>query len=254
MKTETELRLPKDKAEIHKLNLELAAAKQAMESFSYSVSHDLRAPLRHILGYLEMAQTTAGPALDDTGRQHLALSAQSARQMGQMLEALMELSRLARVEMRCQEVGLTDLVEGVRVELRTEHQGREIEWQIGELPGVKGDPELLRQVIVQLLSNAIKYTRTRSPAVIQIGAATRDSETSVFIRDNGVGFDMNYAARLFGAFQRFHRLAEFEGTGTGLAAVQCIIQRHGGRTWAESEVDGGTTFHFSIPTLPGMTQ
>jgi light-regulated signal transduction histidine kinase (bacteriophytochrome) len=229
---------------------QLEAANQELEAFSYSVSHDLRAPLRHILGYVDILQTEASQTLNETSRQHLQTIAQSATQMGQLIDALLEFSRMSRAEMRCQRVSLAALVEDVRRELRSEIKGREIDWQIGDLPEVQGDPLMLRQAIVNLLSNAIKYTRTRSKAKIEIGAKNGGRETIFFVRDNGVGFDMNHAGKLFGVFQRFHRSSEFEGTGIGLAKVRRIIHRHGGRTWAEGKADGGATFNFSIPKPP----
>ena len=228
----------------------LEAANQELKAFSYSVSHDLRAPLRHIVGYVDILQTAAGQTLDETSRQHLQTLARSATQMGQMIDALLELSRLNRAEMRFKRVNLAALVEDVRRELRGEITDRDIDWQIGDLPEVRGDPVMLRQAIVKLLSNAIKYTRTRPKAKIEIGAENGGRETTFFVRDNGVGFDMNYADKLFGVFQRLHRSSEFEGAGAGLAIVRRIIHQHGGRTWAEGISDGGATLYFSIPKPP----
>jgi len=229
---------------------QLEALNRELQAFSYSVSHDLRAPLRHIVGYVDILQAAAGQTLDETSRQHLQTIARSATQMGQMIDALLELSRLDRAEMRFKRVNLAALVEDVRKELRSEIKDREIDWQIGDLPEVQGDPVMLRQAIVNLLSNAIKYTRTRPKAKIEIGAKHGGHETTFFVRDNGVGFDMNYADKLFGVFQRFHRSSEFEGTGVGLAIVRRIIHQHGGRTWAEGKADGGATLYFSIPKPP----
>jgi light-regulated signal transduction histidine kinase (bacteriophytochrome) len=236
--------------EIRRLNIALEAANREQEAFRYSVSHDLRAPLRHILGYVDILQTAAGQTLDETSRRHLQTIAQSATQMGQMLDALLELSRMGRAEMRSESVSLAALVKDVRRELRSESKGREIDWQIGDLPEVQGDSLMLRQAIVNLLSNAMKYTRPRPKAKIEIGAKNGGRETILFVRDNGVGFDMNYAGKLFGVFQQFHPSSEFEGAGIGLANVRRIILRHGGRTWAEGKVDGGATFYFSIPNSP----
>ncbi len=237
--------------EIQRLNAQLAAANQELEALSYSISHDLRTPLRHILGYADILQTGTSPTLDKTSRRHLQTIAQSAAQMDQMIDGLAEFSRLGRVEMRCQRVSLAALVEDVCQALRGEIKDREIDWQIGDLPEVQADPVLLRQAIVNLLSNAVKFTRPRTKARIEIGSKNDGRETIFFVRDNGVGFDLNCAARLFGAFQRFHRPGEFEGTGLGLANVRRIIQRHAGRTWAEAKAEGGATFYFSIPNPSG---
>ena len=225
-------------------------ANQEMEAFSYAVSHDLRAPLRHILGYVDILKTAARRTLDKTSRRYLETIAQSAARMGQMFDALLELSRVGRVKMRWQRVSLAALVQEVRRELRGEIKGRRIDWQIGSLPGVTGDPSLLRQAIVSLVSNAIKYTRPRRQAKIEIGAKNSHGETTFFVRDNGVGFDMHCAAKLFGVFQRTHRPGEFEGIGAGLAKVRRILHLHGGRAWAEGKPDGGATFYFSIPNAP----
>jgi PAS domain S-box-containing protein len=229
---------------------QLEALNQELQAFTYSVSHDLRSPLRHIVGYVDILQTTASHALDETSRQHLQTIARSATQMGRMIDALLELSRLDRAAMRLQRVSLAALVEDARRELRAEIKGRHIDWQIGDLPDVQGDPVMLRQAVVNLLSNAVKYTRTRAKAKIQIGAKDGGRETICFVRDNGVGLDMNYADKLFGVFQRFHESTEFEGTGVGLAIVRRIIHQHGGRTWAVAKPDGGATLYFSIPKRP----
>ena len=233
-----------------KLRQRLDALKQELEAFSYAVSHDLRAPLRHILGYVDILQTVASQTPDETSRQHLHTIARSAAQMGQMIDALLEFSRIGRAEMRFARVSLAALVRDVRRELCSEVKGRKIDWQVGVLPEVQGDRQMLRQVVVNLLSNAMKYTRARSKPKIEIGAIDGGGETVFFVRDNGVGFDMNCAAKLFGVFQRFHRSSEFEGTGIGLAKVRRIIYQHGGRTWAEGKADGGATFYFSIPKRP----
>lgn len=236
--------------EIRRLKLELQAANQALESFTDSVSHDLRAPLRHILGYVEILQMTAADQLNEASRGHLQTITQSAAQLGRMFEALVKYSRLSRAELRFAPVDLAELVKNVRRELRDQSKGREIEWQIGDLPTVQGDPDLLRQVIVNLLSNAVKFTRTRAKAKIEIGANRDGHETICFVHDNGVGFDQNYAGKLFGLYQRFHAANEFEGIGFGLANVRNIVTRHGGRTWAAGNLNRGATFYFSIPNPP----
>lgn len=249
MKTKPATQAKRDEAEIQRLNSELEAANQNLEAFNYSVSHDLRAPLRHILGFVDILQTTASQKLDETSRQHLQTIEQSANQMGHMLEALLAFSRMSRAEMHVERVSLAALVKGAQRELRVEIKGRDIDWQVGDLPEVQGDSVMLRQAVVNLLSNSIKFTRPRPKAKIEIGAKNGGNETIFFVRDNGVGFDMNYAHKLFEVFQRFHPANEFEGAGIGLANVRRIIHRHGGRTWAEGKVDGGATFYFSIPKL-----
>lgn len=238
-------------AEILRLNAELATARQELDALSYSVSHDLRAPLRHILGYVEILQAAVGPKVDAASRRQLQTVAESAARMWAMIDALLEFSRMGRARMHCQPVNLAALVTEARRELSRETKGRVIHWHIGTVPEVRGDPALLRQAVVQLLGNAIKFTRPQARATIEVGAKTSAHETICFVRDNGVGLDMKGAPRLFGAFQRFHRAGEFDGAGIGLAAVRRIIHRHGGRTWAEAKVGGGATFYFSLPRVPG---
>ena len=227
---------------------ELQAANRELEAFSYSVSHDLRAPLLHIGGYADILQSEAADKLDETSRKHLEAITEGARQMSRLIDALLDFSRMGRTEMQQDKVLISRLVEEARRELRGEIAGRKIEWTIGELPEARGDPVMLRQVFVNLISNALKYTRGRQPAKIEIGAQTGENETVYFIRDNGVGFDMQYAGKLFGVFQRLHSAREFAGTGIGLANAQRIVQRHGGRIWAEGAVDQGATFYFSLPS------
>jgi PAS domain S-box-containing protein len=228
---------------------QLEAANNELEAFSYSVSHDLRAPLRHIAGYVEILQGEAADKLDQQAREHLQTVADSAQNLGELIDALLAFSRMGRTEMRQEHVGLTILVEEARRELRRDCEGRDIDWQIAKLPEVQGDPIMLRQVIINLISNALKYSRKRKQARIEIGATDSDDEVTFFVRDNGVGFDMKYANKLFGVFQRLHNGNEFEGVGIGLANVRRIIHRHGGRTWAEGQPDGGATFYFSVPKL-----
>ena len=226
---------------------ELEVAVQELESFSYSVSHDLRAPLRHIAAYVEILQSDAATSLTEESKQHLQTIADSAIHLGNLIDALLAFSRMGRGEMRQQTISLTTLVHEARRELRRDIEKRTIDWRIDPLPKVQGDPMMLRQVMVNLLSNALKYTRARAPARIEIGATDAGHEYIVFVRDNGVGFDPQYGDKLFGVFQRLHRSSEFEGTGIGLANVRRIISRHGGRTWAEGAIDGGATFYFSLP-------
>ncbi len=225
---------------------QLEAANQELEAFSYSVSHDLRSPLRHIVGYIEILQAEA-THLEEATRSQLQNIAESAREMGELIDALLQVSRMGRAEMRWEPVNLGALVEEARRQSQRDTEGRDIEWKIGSLPRVRGDPMMLRQAIVNLVANALKYTRTRARARIEIGAIPAAGEIVCFVRDNGVGFDPQYADKLFGVFQRLHPVREFEGIGIGLANVRRIIHRHGGRTWAEGAVDCGATFYFSLP-------
>jgi len=226
---------------------ELEAANKELEAFSYSVSHDLRAPLRHIDGFVEILLSTKAASLDRDSQRYLATIADSTKQMGRLIDDLLTFSRTARAELKKTRFRLADLVRTVRRELETECQHRQIEWAVHDLPDVEADPALLKQVMANLIGNALKYTRPRNPARIEIGADPAPEEHVIFVRDNGVGFDMRYAHKLFGVFQRLHRAADFEGTGVGLANVRRIIHRHGGRTWAEGDLDKGATFFFSLP-------
>jgi PAS domain S-box-containing protein len=226
---------------------ELEAANKELEAFSYSVSHDLRAPLRHIEGFVEILRATKGPELDEESQSYLQTIADSTKQMGQLIDDLLTFSRTARAELRKSRISLNEIVHNILRELKPDLVNREVEWIIGILPQVEGDPNLLHQVLSNLIGNALKYTRPRNPARIEIGSERTDDETIIFVKDNGVGFDMRYAHKLFGVFQRLHRASEFEGTGIGLANVRRIIHRHGGRTWAEARVDAGATIYFSLP-------
>jgi PAS domain S-box-containing protein len=229
---------------------ELQTANQELESFSYSVSHDLRAPLRHISGYLELLKDEAGSSFDERAQRYLETAAQSAVRLGKLIDDLLAFSKMGRAEVKKSEVDLRWLVEALKVESEAEAKGRNIEWVIGSMPVVEADPILLRQVMMNLLSNALKFTRKREVARIEVGCMPEkegDRGVTVYVRDNGAGFDMKYANKLFGVFQRLHGTDEFEGTGIGLANVRRIIQRHGGRIWAEGEVDRGTTFYLTLP-------
>ncbi|HYL37122.1 MAG TPA: PAS domain S-box protein, partial [Bryobacteraceae bacterium] len=239
--------------EIQRLNQELqahvsdlTAVNQELESFNYSISHDLRAPLRHIDAYAKILLDQPGLGLGEEGRNYVQHVRQGARRMGLMVDGLLELSRTSRREPATRVTGLKSLVEDVIFELNSELQDREIEWRIGELPVVDCDPTLTRQVFANLLANAVKFTRPRKPAVIEVGQTWCEGQTALFVRDNGVGFSMKYASKLFGIFQRLHRREDFEGTGIGLVTVQRIIQKHGGRVWAEAELDKGATFYFTL--------
>lgn len=239
---------------VRRRTTQLEAANAELEAFSYSVSHDLRAPLRHIVGYVDILQVEAEDKLDDEACEHLQTIANAAKQMGDLIDALLEFSRMGRAELRKQRVNLGQLVEAAQRALRPEYQDRQVEWKIGPLPNVEGDSIMLNQVIINLVSNALKYTRPRKKAVIEIGAKQSDHKIIFYIRDNGVGFDMAYSDKLFGVFQRLHPAREFEGTGIGLANVRRIIHRHGGRVWAESALDEGATFYFSIPISTGAKE
>jgi PAS domain S-box-containing protein len=227
---------------------ELAAANRELEAFTYSVSHDLRAPLRHVTGYVQLLAKHAGPALDETSRRYMQTISEAAKRMGNLIDDLLVFSRLGRTAMTEVEVDLEQLVDEARQQLAPETTGRTIQWQIGPLPEIRGDVTLLRSVMVNLLSNAIKYSRYRDPARIEVACQKQNAETVCYVRDNGAGFDMRFSDKLFEAFQRLHSAEEFEGTGIGLASVRRIIQRHGGHTWAEGAVDQGATFYFSLPT------
>ncbi|HXR05125.1 MAG TPA: PAS domain S-box protein [Verrucomicrobiae bacterium] len=234
---------------------QLETANRELEAFSYSVSHDLRAPLRHIDGFVKILDKQSGPNLDERGRRYLGIVADSARQMGALIDDLLVFSRMGRSELRRSKVALDSLVHEAVEGLQMETNGRPITWKIGDLPEVEADPAMLRQVWINLVGNAVKYTRPRNPAEIEVGCAdATNGEFVLFVRDNGVGFDMEYAHKLFGVFQRLHRAEEFEGTGIGLANVRRIIARHGGRTWAEGKPDGGATFFFSLPKTPTETE
>lgn len=227
----------------------LEAANKELEAFSYSVSHDLRAPLRHIDGYASLLSKSVGDTLNEKAKRYLQTISDSAKQMGQLIDDLLVFSRMGRQEMLHTTVNLDQLIKTILYDLRLDLQGREISWTIDTLPEVPGDPAMLRQVFVNLISNAIKFTGTRPIAKIAIGLERKSAgEITVFVRDNGVGFDMQYLGKLFGVFQRLHRADEFEGTGIGLANVRRIVHRHGGRVWAEGIPDQGATFFVTLPT------
>ena len=230
---------------------ECEAANRELESFSYSVSHDLRAPLRHIDGYIQMLVEDTGSTLSSGGRRHLNVITEASHQMGELIDDLLEFSRMGRAEMCEAQVDLDALVRKAIRNLEMATEGRNISWQMPSLPRVLGDPAMLKQVFANLLGNAVKYTRPRVAAVIEIGCAGEENGRLVlFVRDNGVGFDMKYADKLFGVFQRLHRADEFEGTGIGLANVRRIIARHGGRVWAEGKTGEGATFYFTLRPGP----
>lgn len=225
---------------------ELTASNKELEAFSYSVSHDLRAPLRHIDGYSRMLLERYSAHLDAKGQHYLEEVRLGAQKMAQLVDELLALSRVGRQELQLQVTGLNSLFEEARTELMKDTGDRHLEWKIAALPFIACDPTLMRQVVTNLLSNAVKYSRPRERTVIEVGQTQLGNDTVVFVRDNGVGFDMKYADKLFGVFQRLHRTEEFEGTGVGLAMVQRIIGKHNGRVWAKAELDKGATFFFTV--------
>jgi light-regulated signal transduction histidine kinase (bacteriophytochrome) len=242
LRRELELRVAARTAELQEVNREL-------EAFSYSVSHDLRAPLRHIAGFVDLLRKGTASSLSKKNLHYLTTIAEASVRMGELIDNLLAFSRVGRAELQKVDLDLEQLVKDTVSGFAPEMQGRSISWEIGPLPSVWADPSLLRLVLVNLLSNAVKFTSTRAEAKIEIGCIPENSgETKVFIRDNGVGFDPKYTDKLFGVFQRLHSSDEFEGTGIGLANVQRIILRHGGRISAIGEVDVGATFTFSLPT------
>jgi PAS domain S-box-containing protein len=225
---------------------QLEAANQELEAFAYSVSHDLRAPLRAVTGFAAIVMEDFSPQLPEAGKHCLQRIQKGGERMGQLIDDLLAFSRLNRQSVKPQTLDMGRLVQSALEELKPQQEGREFDFQLGDLPACHGDPALLKQVWLNLLSNAIKYTKGRTPAIIEIGCRPERGELVYFVRDNGAGFDMQFAHKLFGAFQRLHRFDEFEGTGIGLANVQRIIHRHGGRVWAQAALNQGATFHFTL--------
>ena len=233
---------------------ELASANTELEAFAYSVSHDLRAPLRHAVGYSELLQQHAASLLDEKSRRYIQTILEASKRMGQLIDDLLAFSRIGRTETRKTLVSLDQLVQELVAEARQDATGRDIVWKISPLPVCYGDRPMLKLVIDNLLSNALKFTRMRARTEIEIGCVDGKNEAEVFVRDNGAGFDMQYVNKLFGVFQRLHHPEEFEGTGIGLATVQRIVHSHGGLVRAEGAIDHGATFYFSLPKAKDATE
>jgi light-regulated signal transduction histidine kinase (bacteriophytochrome) len=225
---------------------ELQVANEELEAFSYSVSHDLRAPLRHINGFSEILLDTFGEHVPPDARNYLRRIQGSVQRMEVLIQDLLKLSNAGRQQLNLQTIALNQVVENVLADLTPDTKGRQIEWRIGLLPSLECDRGLMKQVFANLLGNSVKYTRAREATIIEVGQKAIEGRTAIFIRDNGAGFDLKYADKLFAPFQRLHAPEQFEGTGVGLAIVQRIIRKHGGRIWAEAEIDKGATFYFTL--------
>jgi light-regulated signal transduction histidine kinase (bacteriophytochrome) len=229
---------------------ELEASNKELEGFTYSVSHDLRAPLRHIDGFMELLQENVGTVLDQQSRHFMDNISDAQQKMGQLIDDLLSFSQMGCRTPSFQKAALEELVRDILYEFEADSGGRNIDWRIGDLPVVSGDETMLRVVPANLISNALKFTKTREKARFEIGSLSgQDSEAVIFMRNNGVGFDMAYVDKLFSVFQRLHRSEEFKGIGIGLANVRRINVRHGGRTWAEGQVNQGEAFFFSLPHI-----
>lgn len=232
--------------EVKERTAELEAANKELEAFSYSVSHDLRAPLRHVNGYSRILMESCQPEIGEEGRKFLLRICDAVEHMNAIIDGLLKLSRLGRQALSLQTTSMNQLVESVLARLKTETSGRQIEWRVGTLPSLDCDRSLMEQVFANLLGNSVKYTRPREVAVIEIGHSTVDGHPVIFVKDNGAGFDMKHADKVFAPFQRLHDQKDFDGMGIGLATVQRIIERHGGRIWAEAEREKGATFYFTL--------
>jgi signal transduction histidine kinase len=228
-------------------SIALEASNKELEAFAYSISHDLRAPLRHVAGFAELLRKSAATSLNEKSARYVTMILEAANRMGDLIDDLLAFSRISRAEAHTSLVNLKQLVQEAVAEVCQDGKERKIVWKIHTLPECYGDRSMLRLALVNLISNAVKFTRTQPQAEIEIGCTERKNDHVVlFVRDNGVGFDMKYSNKLFGVFQRLHAQEAFEGTGIGLATVQRIVHRHGGRVWAEGIVDGGATFYFSL--------
>jgi len=226
----------------------LEALNKELESFAYSVSHDLRAPLRAIEGYSRMILKQQGTQFDENTKRQFDVIRNNTKMMGQLIDDRLALSRLGREALSLSRLNMEELTREVWEELKANNPDKPIDLRIGHVPPGMGDRSLIKQVLVNILSNASKFTRVREVPLIEVGGCVKDAEVVYHIRDNGIGFDMQYHDKLFGVFQRLHSTADYEGTGVGLAIVHRIINRHGGRIWAEGEVDKGATFYFTLPT------
>ncbi len=226
---------------------QLAAANKDLDAFAYSVSHDLRAPLRAIVGFSRMLMEDYGDKLDEEGQRKLNVIQNSAQDMGQLIDDLLAFSRLGRKAISMSAINMGRLAEEVFERLRLNASGQTVRLNIQDLSPAYGDRALIREVFVNLISNAIKFTKPAEVAVVEISGKTEEKEILYSVKDNGVGFDMKYADKLFQVFQRLHSTEEFEGTGVGLALVQRIIHRHGGRVWAKGKMNEGATFYFTLP-------
>lgn len=233
--------------ELAQMASELKQSNKELEAFSYSVSHDLRAPLRHIAGYAELLGDMEVDNLTERGQRFLDTIGESAKFAGTLVDNLLSFSQMGRSAMRLSEVNLSAMIESIKREMKPEYENRTIEWKVSDLPVIIADPAFLHLALRNLISNAIKYTRNEPVAEIQVDAVSTDNQVTVSIKDNGVGFDMKYADKLFGVFQRLHRMDEFEGTGIGLANVRRIVERHGGTVQAQGRLKEGATFSFSLP-------
>ena len=235
------------KTRVGERTAELTAANAELESFSYSVAHDLRAPLRQIAGFSRILAEECGPELSDNSKKYLQRIQEGSQHMGNLVDDLLLLAKVSRQKLSRRPTPLNEILDRVLESLRVEWAGREIHWQIDPLWTAHCDPGLIAQVFVNLLSNAIKFTRHQVAARIHVGQTSVNGERVLFVRDNGAGFDMAYAGKLFGVFQRLHSAQEFEGTGVGLANVQRIVHKHGGRIWAEAELEKGACFFLTLP-------
>jgi len=229
---------------------ELETANRELEAFSYSVSHDLRAPLRHVQGFIELLKKEPTSNLSPAGLRHLNTVQKSAQRMGMLIDDLLAFSRMGRSEMLLRPVKMNEVVDKVVHDLAPDLRGRKVSWKISSLPEVQADGPMIYQVWMNLLSNAVKYTRNREQAEIEVRCEEKDNQWVFAVTDNGAGFEMQYVGKLFGVFQRLHGQHDFEGTGIGLANVRRIVRRHGGDSWAEGKVNEGATFYFSLPASP----